>query len=111
MLKVAQIRGQITKSHEKWIERIPREYRANVFDGMADSAVSIADDPCKLAEMKDYRSLVFLAQEARKPVFHLTAADGALGAHAAAARDAGKAFQALALQVLERAGIPIPHRS
>ena len=46
--------------------------------------------------MKDDRSLIPLAHEARKPIFALTAADGALGAHATAARTAGQDFVALA---------------
>ena len=39
-----------------------------------------------LAQLKHYRSLMPLAQEARKPMFLLTPADGALGGHFQAAQ-------------------------
>ena len=40
-------------------------------------------DDC-IARLKHYRSLVPMAQEAHKPIFHLTTADGAIGNHAQA---------------------------
>ena len=52
--------------------------------------------------MKHYRSLVPLARDARKPIFSLTAGDGALGSHAAAARGAFHDFRALAEELLQR---------
>ena len=53
------------------------------------------DDPNCLATLKNYRSLVPMAQEARKPVFHLTNADGAIGNHAAAVSSAFNDFWTL----------------
>jgi hypothetical protein len=41
-----------------------------------------------------------LAMEARKPMFWLKPADGAIGAHAQAVRDCYDDFRALALQIL-----------
>ena len=46
-----------------------------------------------------------LSQEARKPIFRLTAADGAIGAHAAAVQAAGKDFTVLADRVIENMGL------
>ncbi|MGH9319809.1 MAG: ParA family protein, partial [Vicinamibacteria bacterium] len=65
-------------------------------------------DPHCLAALKHYRSLMPLAQEARKPMFHLKAADGALGGHAAAVQDCYREFRALARSIAERCGIQIP---
>ena len=42
-----------------------------------------------------------MSQEARKPIFKLTAADGALGSHAAAAKSAYSDFQNLAERVAQ----------
>ena len=64
-------------------------------------------DPYCLALIKHYRSLVPMAQEHRKPIFNLTAADGAIGAHAGAVRDAGADFAALARTIAEKIGIEI----
>ena len=48
------------------------------------------------------RSLVPMAQEARKPIFHLTAADGAIGSHAAAANDARRDFKEVAKKIVQK---------
>jgi hypothetical protein len=47
-----------------------------------------------------------MAQEARKPMFHLKAADGALGAHAKAVEEAGRDFAGLAKSIAERSWNP-----
>jgi hypothetical protein len=46
-----------------------------------------------------------MALEARKPIFDLTAADGAIGSHAATVRDARDVFEALAREIGTRAGV------
>ena len=58
------------------------------------------EDAHCIATVKHYRSLVPLAQDARKPLFSLTAGDGVLGSHGAAARDAFRDFRTLAESLL-----------
>jgi len=55
-----------------------------------------------LATVKHFRSLVPMAQEARKPIFALTPADGAIGSHAAAVQDAYRDFEMLARKIMEK---------
>jgi hypothetical protein len=43
-----------------------------------------------------------MAQEARKPIFRLTTADGAIGSHSAALSDARADFEKLARAILGR---------
>jgi hypothetical protein len=43
-----------------------------------------------------------MAQEVRKPIFSLTPADGAIGAHAQAVQDAHGDFRRLADKLVER---------
>jgi chromosome partitioning protein len=43
-----------------------------------------------------------MGQEARKPIFHLTSADGAIGSHAQAVQEAYKDFELLANKLIER---------
>ena len=50
--------------------------------GPQDGAPASGVDPYQLGALKPYRSLMPLAQEARKPMFFLRPADGALGGHA-----------------------------
>jgi chromosome partitioning protein len=94
------------KAYDRWAARIPRLYRESVL-AEHDGADSFESDPHCLARLKHYRSLVPMAQEARKPIFSLTAADGALGSHSYAVSEARKHFQSLAGIVLERIGMSL----
>lgn len=95
------------KAYDKWVNRMPEEYAQNLLENkIGPYAITPEEDSENaLATVKHYRSLVPMAQEARKPIFHLTPADGAIGAHAAAARDAHKDFKVLAEKIVERIGI------
>jgi cellulose biosynthesis protein BcsQ len=96
------------KAYEKWINRIPGDYRKYVLSEPPDDSVSIKNDPHKLALLKHYRSLMPMAQEARKPMFHLKPADGAIGAHFQSAQEAYRDFKALAGVIRDKAHIPPP---
>jgi hypothetical protein len=71
-----------------------------------NAPVRVSDDPHCLATLRNYRSLMPLAQEARKPMFHLKAADGALGGHATAALEVYKDYKRLALNLAARCQLP-----
>jgi len=94
------------KAFDRWVNRIPAEYRRSILgDPTAAPNLSIAGDPSCLATLKHYRSLVPMGQEARKPIFHLTVADGAIGNHALAVKEAYADFRALAQRVLLAVGL------
>lgn len=88
-------------AYKKWADRIPATYSDSVLGQPPPQGQQPIDGNC-LARLKHYRSLAPMAQEARKPIFALSAADGAIGSHAAAVRDAYSDFRALAVAVLER---------
>ncbi len=92
------------KAYDRWVNRIPAEYRRSVLDAGVppDEGLRAPSDPHCLATLKHFRSLMPLAQEARKPIFELTAADGAYGAHAAGVREAYQQFHELALALEAR---------
>ncbi len=96
------------KAYAKWVQRIPAVYRESVLGENGDMAPDFQADPHCLALTKHYRSLMPLAQEARKPIFHLKPADGALGAHLTAAQHAGRDFAALARAIAQRVGLILP---
>lgn len=96
------------KAYEKWVRRVPLTYAEHVLQESPDPGLSFANDPECLGLLKHYRSLMPLAQEARKPIFHLKPADGALGAHASAAEDARKDFVRLATRIASRCSLPLP---
>ena len=93
------------KAFERWIARIPSTYLEAVLDKPAETSATIDDDPQCIAKLRDYRSLMPLAQEARKPMFFLKPADGALGAHTYAVSDAYKDFRALSEKIAKKAKI------
>lgn len=86
------------KAYKKWVDRIPVTYRESVL-GSTLSGLSKENDGNCLARLKHYRSLVPMAQEVRKPIFQLNSADGAIGSHAQAVRDAWSDFKALAVAI------------
>lgn len=92
------------KAYKKWADRIPTTYRQSVLDQRKKKSELPDDGEC-LARLKHYRSLIPMAQEVRKPIFRLTAADGAIGAHSYAVKDAWTDFNALAVAVLSRIGL------
>ena len=92
------------RAYDKWVNRMPEEYARSLLgddEGPYPSTPSL-DEKHALATVKHYRGLVPMAQEARKPIFHLTTADGAIGSHAAAANDARQDFKALAKRIVQR---------
>jgi hypothetical protein len=96
------------RAYEKWMDRIPKEYRESILSGsgLSESGggnYTIQNDPHKLAVLKRYRSLMPMAQEARKPMFHLKPADGAIGSHLQTAQEVSRDFQALALAIAKQA--------
>ena len=91
------------KAYDRWASQMPAEYSRSVLGAEAPASASDpqSDEHC-IATVKHYRSLVPLAQDARKPIFSLSTGDGALGSHAAAARDAFGDFRTLVENILQR---------
>ncbi len=96
------------KAYDRWIAHIPSTYQGYVLGQPTTVSPSLADDPHKLALLKSYRSLMPLAHEAGKPMFHLKPADGAIGSHLQAALSAGRDFKQLAQVIAERTHIVLP---
>ncbi|MYG51470.1 MAG: AAA family ATPase [Rhodospirillaceae bacterium] len=93
--------GRPVKAYGKWAERIPREYARTAGQNQLDSIpISPEEDINCLGTVRHFRSLVPMAQEARKPIFHLKPADGAIGSHAAAVQKAYQDFRDLANRIV-----------
>jgi hypothetical protein len=91
-----------TKAYGRWMRQIPEVYRRSVLDRGDPAPLSVEDDPECLGVLKHYRSLMPMAQDARKPIFRLKPADGAMGSHATAVRDAYRDFETLAWAIARR---------
>jgi hypothetical protein len=96
------------RSYGGYMAGIPGEFRRSV---LAKPEESAKDDPWCLALLKHYHSLMPMAQEAQKPMFHLTVADGAIGSHFQAAQAVGQEYKRLAEQIAKKVGLKLPYLS
>ena len=97
------------KAYQRWMDKIPPVYRTAVLgEPTAGVVLKVENDPNCLAQLKHYRSLMPLAMEAHKPMFHLKPADGAIGAHGEAVKDCRSDFLRLARKVGAAAGLKLP---
>ena len=92
-------------AYERWMDRIPSAYGDFVAGESTGSSVATEADPHCLATLGHFRSLMPLAREARKPMFALKPADGAIGGHANAVRGCYRDFRTLARTVAQRCGV------
>jgi cellulose biosynthesis protein BcsQ len=91
------------KAYQRWLDRAPQVYAEGVLD-IPPSKANDAVNTNRLAQLKDYRSLMPMAQEARKPMFMLRPADGAIGGHQSAVEACYRDFEALAKEIDRRIG-------
>jgi cellulose biosynthesis protein BcsQ len=96
------------KAFQRWVERIPHTYNTEVVQKQDEAISTPSSDPNRLALLKHYQSLMPMAQEAHKPIFHLKPADGAIGAHIYAVQDVYKDFKKLAQKIAGRTGVSLP---
>ena len=89
------------QAYDRWVNRVPGVYLESVLNKDGPERTPATDPQC-LATLKHYRSLVPMAQEWRKPIFHLTPAEGAIGSHVQAVSDAYSDFKGLALKILKK---------
>lgn len=87
------------KAYERWLERIPWVYSDAV---LGEDPPSRDENRYRVATLRNYRSLMPLAHDARKPMFDLKAADGALGSTQTYVRTCYREFRELAENVIER---------
>lgn len=91
-----------SRGAETWLARIPFEYRRSILRVDTTAAPKVDEDPECLAILKHFHSLVPMSMEARKPIFMLNPADGAIGAHMTAVQGAYACYRVLAEKLLAR---------
>ncbi len=97
------------KAFQRWIERIPDIYNTEVIQEQDETVLVPSSDPNRLALLKHYQSLMPMAQESHKPIFHLKPADGAIGAHIYAVRHVYQDFKELAQKIANRTELLLPN--
>ena len=89
-------------SYGRWMARIPDEYGSAVMGTKVGRDLLVESDPQCLALLEHYHGLLPMAMEARKPLFLLRPADGAIGAHMSGVTRAYRDFDGLARRIDER---------
>jgi chromosome partitioning protein len=82
---------------------MPDVYRRSFNEPEVEYLDVDSDEFC-LGQLKDYRSLMPMAQEAKNPMFLLKPADGAIGGHQGAVRQAYNDFNQLAKKITKAIG-------
>lgn len=95
------------KSYQRWVARVPLTYRVSVLDEAPEQVPAPDHDPYALSMLKHYRSLMPMAMDARKPMFSLRSADGAIGSHIEAVRTCHADFLQLAKRIADKAEIAL----
>ena len=88
------------RAYAKWLARIPTVYRQMVL-GLPGNDAAGSDEHC-LASLRNFRSLMPMAQDSRKPMFDLRPADGAIGSHARLAQVCAQEFADLTKRLAKR---------
>ena len=100
------------KAHLRWMGKIPSEFHISVLNDDANlpEPYPVTEDKFCLATLKHYPSLMPLAMESRKPMFHLRPADGAIGSNIEAVKDCYQDFKKLAIRIAESTQLELPAR-
>lgn len=100
------------QAYQRWMGRIPDVYGKEILaytdNEIADLKIPMLPDPNCLALLKHYQSLMPMAQDAHKPIFHLKPADGAIGSHINAVKKVYGDFRTLAQTIAERIDLKLP---
>jgi cellulose biosynthesis protein BcsQ len=89
------------RAYQRWVAKIPEVYETHVLRHPA-CVTDVETDANRIGLIKNYQSLMPLAEDARKPIFKLTPADGAIGAHADAVSKCYRDFQLLTQEIIRR---------
>lgn len=89
------------KAYRRWLEQIPGVFESAV---LGQAPGSTQGGMYQVATLKNYQSLLSLARDARKPMFDLRAADGAIGSTQAYVQLCYAEFRNLAIEIASRVG-------
>lgn len=87
------------KAYRRWLERIPSVFETAVL-GRENYTSRV--DQYEISTLKNYQSLMPLAHDARKPMFDLRSADGAIGSTQAYVQRCYTDFRVLAEKIADR---------
>lgn len=86
------------KAYQRWLDRVPVVFASSVLN----QASGADDRSYEVATLRNYQSLMPLAHDARKPMFDLRSADGALGSTQTLVQRCFQDFRSLSERLLQR---------
>ncbi|RAO07807.1 MULTISPECIES: ParA family protein [Micromonospora] len=86
------------KAYQRWLDRVPVVFATSVLNQPSEGS----DGSYEVATLRNYQSLMPLAHDARKPMFDLRSADGALGSTQTLVQRCFQDFKSLSEKVLKR---------
>jgi chromosome partitioning protein len=92
-------------AYQRRLERIPAIFHSAV---LGEEEFDPADRSYEIAALRSYQSLLPLSRDARKPMFDLRAADGALGSTQTYVQKCYQDFKELSRELLERLNQIVP---
>ena len=100
-------RKRKTKAYQNWGDLIPEYIEKYLIapltqENLSGLSLVAKADNYKIADFKNYHSLIPLAQEAQKPVFELTNKDGVIGGHYQYVEGCLKEFKDIAYEIVRR---------
>jgi cellulose biosynthesis protein BcsQ len=104
LMQHAERLGRPTKAYAKWQKRLPIAYQQSVLGELSHPD---QDSEHQIQRIKHYRSLMPMAMEMRKPMFSLSSADGAIGAHQTNVQQCYGDFSALTQAIAARVGLKL----
>jgi chromosome partitioning protein len=107
--RTIEFAGYVSRHSPGLVHRIADEFHNSVLGHpMLEESLWADQDPWRLGSLHNYRSLMSLALEARKPMFDLRPADGALGSIGRYVSNCEREFRRLSEVVLRRTAVDRP---
>lgn len=104
LMQVVERYGYSSKANAQWQTELQHVYQQSVLGLPVNLDIGYGDE-CVIQRIKHYRSLMPMAMEMRKPMFSLSSADGAIGAHQTNVQQCYGDFSALTQAIAARVGL------
>jgi cellulose biosynthesis protein BcsQ len=103
ILQHRERQSRLVLAHQRWADRIPQTYSSSVLNQAAGADAD--SDEHLIGRVRNYQSLMAFSHEARKPVFDLKPADGAIGAHGRVVQESEQTYYQISDVIAERIGM------
>ncbi|MBR8664360.1 ParA family protein [Bacillus paralicheniformis] len=101
-----EFRKRPVKAWQRWESEIPQYIRDYVYSPLAKKDLPLdiekVEEELKIGQVKNYNSLIPLAQTALKPIFELTSKDGIIGDHHRYVKECSASYDELVNKIISK---------